>query len=130
MLRQGTYASVPETTFCVTDAALDALIRLRDGEDLETLPAGCFLGTAVFFPEQVLPHCRARLRVARTDPDGRETCIRPTTRERRPCTITVQRLVFVAGVQADDQGRRLPARFFVAVDPRTRVHPPLRMPNE
>lgn len=128
-LRQGSYASLEDTTFCVTEASLDALIRLRDAEDRETLPAGCFTGTAVFFPEQVLPHREARLRVARADPEGRETCLRPTTRERRRCTVTVERMGFVAGWQADENGQRLARRIFVAVPPHARIQPPDRQPQ-
>lgn len=117
-----------DTTFCVTEPALDALIRLRDRDDLETLPPGCFTGTVVLLVESVLPHREARLRVARTDPDGLDTCVRPTTRERRRCTVTVERMVFVTGHQADENGRRLPGRVHVAVSPRTRVLPPERRP--
>src|ERR1700733_5455980 len=110
-LTKGQSYAVPAVTFCINQDSLSALVTLRHGGDLDTLPSGCFRPSAAkfagefkgFIPDHKVSSIAVPEKLVTLNRYGRSTCIDTDTGAATKCTLRIIKSGFIEGtfVQAD-----------------------------
>jgi hypothetical protein len=131
-LTKGHSYAVPAVMFCTSQDALRTLVNLRNANDLDTLPSGCFRPSAAkfegefksFIPDHKISGIAVREKLATLNRYGTSTCIDPDTGAAIHCTMRIIKSGFIAGIFVGTDSSRTKAFIEVGcgvevIDPRS-----------
>jgi hypothetical protein len=131
-LTKGQSYALPPVTYCTGRDALEALVALRRGGDLDGLPPGCVRPNATqfaaafrgFIPDHKVSGIVVPEKLAQPNRFGNDKCADPGTGAPVNCVYRIIRSGFVAGTFVAAEGAKMPAFIEVAdgievIDPRS-----------